>query len=641
MKPRLKARITEAGHIACHLSSTHSLPLTRLCFSLIDPAHIVEGAGLVRRVGAFMEIELGDLMPKETCTFTLAYDNGKAHNRAWLPMGVYARDCNGDLVDVEGPAHDPTALEPGQTSTPEPGALGLIPVPFRWRAYGGSAVFTGLKVASVSFPDSVTGACALARRLGLPPLILPDDDRAGTLCDLKARPERGPESYAINHDAASGRLTIEAADAAGAFYACVSLIYLRAVHAGDLPYGLVEDRPRFSWRGQHLDCARHAFKTETLHRLMDLMALLKLNRFHWHFSDDEAFRLEVACAPDIWQKSAFRGEAQLIPGVFGGGAGPTGGTYSRQDVNRLLERARNLHIEVMPEIEFPAHSYALTRLRPNLRDDRETFAEVSVQGYEGNVVNPALEATWDFIGPLVDEVGSLFPFSHLHLGGDELPKTTWKGSPRAEALKRREGLKTTQDLLGFALRKLAGRVRDRGRVPCAWHEGAAYGCNGGIGHDALLFAWSGIDAALAAAKRGCRLVMCPASHTYLDMAPSAARDDWGAAWAAFIGLGDTLAWDPSPIDMPSDLKKKIIGVQGAYWSEFTTRDEQIEPMLVPRILGIATQAWSPRAAIDPEGLSRQAHAALRLFSAFGWRVGPIYRQASLPSARRSAKARGA
>ena len=343
------------------------------------------------------------------------------------------------------------------------------------------------------------------------------------------------------------------------------------------------------------------------------MALLKLNRFHWHFADDEAFRLHLDSLPELAQ-SHWRGEGELLPGVFGGGI-RSGGGYSRADAARVIAHAKALNIEVMPEIEVPAHALALARIWPDTRDPQDSGNEASVQGYPANVMNPARDESWRIWSAMAREVGEIFPFDVLHLGGDELPEATWMGSPAARDLMSREGLATTQDLQGWTMHRLAAEVAAQGKTPAAWEE-AAKGRQG-IENGALLFSWTGQGPGLDAARAGYDVVMTPGQKVYLDMAQTADPDDWGATWAAIIGLEDTIDWDPVPDDEP-EIEARIRGVQGTFWSEFTTRDAEMEPMLAPRILGVATMGWQARGTPDPEVLRGLAHAYAPVFAAMGW-----------------------
>ena len=413
-------------------------------------------------------------------------------------------------------------------------------------------------------------------------------------------------------------ISLKASDAQGAFYGLMTVLNLRELHNGQLPCGALRDTPRFEWRGFMLDCVREFYPPDAIKKLLDLMALLKFNRFHWHFADDEAFRLEVDTAPSLWKKSAFRGEGEVLPGLFGGQPGPRGGSYSKLEAQDIIAHAKALHIEVLPEIEVPAHALALTEIMPELRDPDDIGREESVQGYKRNVVNPAQPETWELLEPLALEVAEIFPFKHIHLGGDELPETTWEGSPAADKYKQKHGLVNYQDMEGHILNRLAAHVAKAGITPCAWQE-AADGNQGGIQNDAILFSWTGSGPGLKAAEKGYRVVMCPAQHTYFDMAHTMDPDDWGANWAANYALDETINWDPIP-EGAEEFAHNIIGVEGTFWSEFTSDATQFEPMIAPRILGLATMGWSPKNAIDLKHLRDCATCYMPFFERIGWQA---------------------
>ncbi|MGB3249697.1 MAG: family 20 glycosylhydrolase, partial [Tabrizicola sp.] len=453
------------------------------------------------------------------------------------------------------------------------------------------------------------GLADLAGRLGLAPIVAPD----GLPLSVTEDAMLGPEGYRLTI-AATG-VSVAVGGAAGLHHAGITLLTLRETCGGKLPCGTITDRPRFGWRGQHLDCARHFFGIDFILRLLDLMALLKLNRFHWHLSDDEAFRLEVESQPRLWQRTAFRGEGELVPGVFGGGI-RAGGSYSKADVAQVLARAKALQIEVLPEIEVPAHSHGMVKALPGLRDPGDNGEEASVQGYIDNLVNPAMPATWEVLQPLVREVAGLFPFGMLHLGADEAPHGAWDGSPAVAALKAREGLVNSDDMQGWMLAKLASGLVAQGTRVAAWEE-AAKGVQGGIGNGALLFSWTGQGPGVEAARRGHDVVMCPAETAYFDLAHSDDPDDWGAAWAGFVPLEKTVAWDPVPKGA-EDIAPRIAGVQACFWGEFTTEDAQAEGMIAPRILGIATKGWEPAGWTDGPGLRALAGIYGPIFDRIGW-----------------------
>lgn len=596
----------DGRRIRCHVGTDRPLRAPVLCFSLLAAPAVVSGGTLVRRLAGYAEVALPDLVPGPPHEVVLEHADPRyvPRNRAWLPLGAYlrvGRDClplppghDLGLRQAEGPPAPPLA----------PDRLPLVPQPAEWRPSGGTLAFAALAPA-----PGLEGVADLAQRLGLAPLVAD----GGVALSVERDAGLGPEGYRLTISPSG--LTAVVGGPAGLHHAGITLLTLRETCGGRLPCGTIADRPRFGWRGQHLDCARHFFGVEFILRLLDLMALLKLNRFHWHLADDEAFRLEVATEPLLWQRTAFRGEGELVPGVFGGGI-RAGGSYSRAEVARVLARAKALHIEVMPEIEVPAHSHAMVKAVPGLRDPGDNGEEVSIQGYLDNIVNPAMPATWDLLRPLAREVAGLFPFGLLHLGADEAPPGAWAGSPAVAALKAREGLEGADDVQGWMLAKLAADLGRDGIRVAAWEE-AAKGCQGGIGNGALLFSWTGQGPGVEAARRGHDVVMCPAQHAYFDLAHTDDPDDWGAAWAGVVPLERTVAWDPVPKGA-EDIAPRVAGVQACFWGEFTTEDAQAEGMIAPRILGIATRGWEPAGLTDGASLRALAGAYAPLFDRIGW-----------------------
>jgi hexosaminidase len=593
------------GHlILCEIGTDRALASPVLCFSLLAASIVVSGGTLVRQVAGYAEVALPDLAAGARHDLVLAYSNKDFYprNRAWLPLGAYLRVA-GECLPL--PAGFPLGLQGDEVASPpqlEEGRLPLVPQPTEWQSEAGVLYFTTLAPAA-----GLEGVAELALRLRLGPLVATDGLTLTVIDDSSL----GDEGYRLSILPAG--LSVAVGGATGLHYAGITLLNLRETCDGKLPCGVITDSPRFGWRGQHLDCARHFFGVAFILRLLDLMALLKMNRFHWHFADDEAFRLEVDCQPLLWQRTAFRGEGELIPGVFGGGI-RAGGSYSKADVAKIVAHAKALSIEILPEIEVPAHSYTMVKAVPGLRDPDDTGEEVSIQNYNKNVLNPAQPATWDLLLPLAREVAGLFPFGMLHLGADEAPPGAWAGSPTAAALKLREGLQTSDDLQGWMLAKLARKLCASGIRVAAWEE-AAKGCQGGIGNDALMFIWTehGVDVA----GRGHAVVMCPAQNVYFDLAHNDAPEDWGATWAGFLSLEKTVSWDPVTKES-EHTQQKIAGVQANFWGEFTTEDWQAEAMMAPRILGIATKGWEPAGRTDGPAIRSLAGRYAALFDRMGW-----------------------
>ena len=598
----------EGVEIHCEIGSDMALSAPIFCFSLMAAPRVVSGGRLVHRFAGFAEVLLPDLPAGGVHHLVLAYENPafSPRNRAWLPLGAYLR--LGKTCHALPPG-TPLGVLPGNAPNPlplPPLTLPLIPAPQHWQPTGGTLAFAGLASVDPAFD----GACALSQRLQVGP-FRDDSGPPVTLTVDASIPEAG---YRLT--IAPTGITIATSTPQGQHNAAITLLNLRETTGGALPWGTITDTPRFAYRGQHLDCARHFFSVPTILRLLDLMALVKLNRFHWHLADDEAFRLHVETAPALWQQTAFRGEGCLIPGVFGGGI-RQGGSYSRDDVATILTRAAELHIQVLPEIEIPAHSFAMIKAIPGLRDPGDNGEERSVQGYIDNIVNPAMPATWALLEPLMLEVASMFPMGMLHLGCDEAPHGAWSGSPAVAALKAAHGLTTSDDVQGWMMDRLAALLVQNGIRPAAWEE-AAKGANGGIGNGALLFSWTGQGPGVDAARRGHDVVMCPAQNAYFDLAHSPDPGDWGATWAGTVSLEKTIDWDPVPKGA-ADITPRIAGVQGCFWGEVVTEDIQMEPLVAPRILGLATKAWEPQGTTTGPTLRALAALYAPVFSRMGWR----------------------
>ncbi len=567
---KYNCRIVGAEMI-CTLTSDRDLVAPVFCCAAMAPLAVSAGGVLKTGIGGYSEITLPDLRAGQRHELRLHYADGyQPANRAWMPMGPYLETAEGIITLPPTPTgrHVPPA------AAPEPfDGLPILPQPTKWEPSKGHLATNGFACSD----GALQAVADLATRQGMAfagptPVELIDADLP-------------PEAYVLT--ITGDGVTIAASGYGGRFYAGITLLTL--LQQGPLPCGQITDTPRFGWRGQHLDTARHYYQPDTILALLDLMALLKLNRFHWHFADDEAFRLEINGLPDLWQGSAIRGKGHKVPGIFSA-APEAGGCYLKSDARAIIGHAKALNIEVLPEIEVPAHAFAMAALYPDTRDPDDTGKERSVQGYNANVMNPAMPRSWEIWETLVTEIGALFPFGHIHLGCDELPEETWMGSPKARALMAAEGLETTNDLQGWTIAKLAGFAVKQGLRPAAWEE-AARGNQGGIGHDAILFSWTGQGPGIEAARAGHNVVMCPGQHVYLDMAHTSDRDDWGASWAAFIDLPDTIAWNPVP---DPAIAEQIIGVQGEFWSEFTSEDHMLWPMLMPRMLGVAAMAWQTK-----------------------------------------------
>ena len=412
----------------------------------------------------------------------------------------------------------------------------------------------------------------------------------------------------------------------GKFYAIISILQLSFFHSGNLPIGGIEDKPRFKWRGMHLDCSRQYHSIKHIKRLLIYMSIFKLNRFHWHLTDNEAWRLDLKSFPNLAKQSSFRGYNQIIPPVYGSGYGKTGGFYSNDDVKDLIIFAKKLNIEIMPEIDLPVHSWALIHCMPELYDHTSNFESSDVGSYKNNTINPALKETWYFLTKAIAEISNLFTYDFIHVGVDERPKTAWEGSAKILDLMKDKNFKTFDEVQDFYMNKVINLLKNNNKRAAAWNEAAlvphsdigSSGSAGNIGRNCLIFAWENEDVAIASVKKGFETIMCPGQKTYFDMAYNNSTAERGICWASTIETSQVHQWDPLAKIEPK-YHNLILGLQGHLWSETITKTEHMDEMINPRLATLAEVAWSSDKRRGWKAFRSALKINMKLMSKLGWK----------------------
>lgn len=360
--------------------------------------------------------------------------------------------------------------------------------------------------------------------------------------------------------------------------------------------GTLSDAPRYGWRGCHLDVSRQFYPVADVTRLIDILAWLKLNVFHWHLTDDEAWRLEIKAYPELTTVGVLRGPDEPLKPQLGNGAEPVGGFYSQDDVRAVVAHAAALHVEVVPEIDIPGHNAATLAALRDLTDGQEAPESYhSVQGYPNNALNPAIALTYEFLETVIDEMAALFPSDYIHVGGDEVADGSWLASPQAKALMRREGLSGTFELQSYFLGRVKAMLTKRGKKLAGWNE-VAHG--GGVEpKNTLLMAWEKPEVGIALARAGYDVVMTPGQAYYLDMAQGDAWQEPGASWAGTVPPAHTYAYEAEG-DFPEELRTRLKGVQACIWSEHFLSRAYFNRLVFPRLPAIAEAAWTPSECKD-------------------------------------------
>lgn len=357
--------------------------------------------------------------------------------------------------------------------------------------------------------------------------------------------------------------------------------------------GQIKDAPRFGWRGLHLDVARNFRSIEHVHRVVDIMAWHRLNRLHWHLTDDEGWRIEIPALPQLTRIGAHRGADALLPPQYADGPNGQSGFYSVAEARDLIARAATLGIEVIPEIDMPGHMTALLAAMPHLVDpDEVPDSYRSIQGYPNNALNPAVPAVYDVVETILDAICDIFPARIIHLGGDEVDAASWRQSPAAAALARAEGMapdQATHGLQALFMRRAQQMLIARGRIMGGWDE-----CAEGGGVDpahALLFAWRAPEKTAELMALGYDVVATPGQAYYLDMAHDGGWDGLGATWAGVVPIRAAYEFEASD-GLPSAAPGRLIGVQGGTWSESLDNVQRWNHMVFPRLSAIAEAGWA-------------------------------------------------
>lgn len=430
----------------------------------------------------------------------------------------------------------------------------------------------------------------------------------------------GPEAYRL--DVSASTITVRASAPAGAFYAFESLkqllpaaIYRDAPVKGTqwiVPAVHIEDAPRFGWRGMHLDVSRHFMPKEFVKKYIDLLARHKMNRFHWHLTEDQGWRIEIKKYPRLTEVGSCRDQTLVGPYVTDPAKRVFDGIkhcgfYTQDDIREIVAYAAERFITIVPEIEMPGHAQAAIAAYPELGVLPDTTVSVlGVWGVSEYIFN-ANPSTISFLQDVLSEVLTLFPGQWIHIGGDEAVKNQWKASPQIQARIKELGLKDEHELQSWFIRQMDGFLTARGRRLVGWDEIL----EGGLAENATVMSWQGVNGGIAAAKAGHDVVMAPNSHTYFDHLQSRDRKKEPLSIGGFLPLDTVYAFEPIPAALSAAEAKHVLGAQAQLWTEYLPDPKAVEYMMFPRMAALAEAVWTPAPLRNyNEFLSRlQIHAA--------------------------------
>lgn len=404
----------------------------------------------------------------------------------------------------------------------------------------------------------------------------------------------GPESYRLTIDRKA--VTIAAPTRVGLLYGLQSLRQLLPVTPCDrvtLSCAEVSDHPRFAWRGLHLDVSRHFFNTSEVKRFLDLMAMYKFNRFHWHLTDDQGWRIEIKSHPELTAVGAWRKGHGFVDNQRKGlnveDGKPYGGFYTQDEIRDVVAYAARLGITVIPEVDLPGHSTAAIVACPQVFCFPEKKMEVRMEGgVSEGVMCAGREETFALLRDVLDELVTLFPSQYVHLGGDEAPKAGWRQCPRCQARIKAEGLADENELQAYFMKRLERYLNSKGRKMIGWDEIM----EGGLSKTATVMSWRGLQPGTEAALAGNDVVMTPGAFTYISQPQSV--NPVTQAEGDVLSMSKLYSFDPVPDGLSADAERHILGVQACQWTEHTPTERVLYYKEYPRAIAMAEVAWSPR-----------------------------------------------
>lgn len=357
-----------------------------------------------------------------------------------------------------------------------------------------------------------------------------------------------------------------------------------------IPSAKIIDYPRFDWRGMHLDVCRHFFPKEFIKKYIDLLALHKMNVFHWHLTEDQGWRIEIKKYPKLTSVGAWR-QGSMV-GHYNEQRYDSiqhGGFYTQEDIKEIVKYAQLRHITIVPEIEMPGHSVAAIASYPELSCTQKPLLVEKKWGVFDDVYCAGNENTFTFLQHVLDEVCELFPGKYIHIGGDECPKERWKNCEKCQKRIQENNLKDEHELQSYFIQRMEKYLNAKGKQIIGWDEIL----EGGLAPNAAVMSWRGTDGGIAAAKQNHYVVMSPGSHCYFDHYQGNPRNE-PVAIGGFTTVQKVYSYEPIPDNLSSAEAKYIMGAQGNVWTEYITNEKQAEYMAVPRMCALAEVLWTPK-----------------------------------------------
>ncbi|MBQ2012931.1 MAG: family 20 glycosylhydrolase [Bacteroidaceae bacterium] len=403
-----------------------------------------------------------------------------------------------------------------------------------------------------------------------------------------------PEGYMLK--VTSDNVVISGGSEAGVFYGIQTLRKSLPVVQGEkvaLPAVEINDAPRFNYRGGMLDVSRHYIELDSVKRFIDMLAMHNINRFHWHLSEDQGWRIEIKCRPLLTEKGSMRKETVIgRTGKYDGK--PHGGFYTQEQAKEIVAYAAERYITVIPEIDMPGHMLSALHAYPELGCTGGPYEVWCHWGVSKDVLCAGNDATLKFIEDVLGEIVEIFPSEYIHVGGDECPKTRWESCPKCQARIKALGIKGDEKhsaeeyLQSFVINHAEKFLNSKGRQIIGWDEIL----EGGLAPNATVMSWRGEEGGIEAARQKHKAIMTPHTYLYFDYYQSYDTKNEPLAIGGRLPLERVYGYEPMPKMLSAEEQKYIVGVQANLWTEYISTFRYAEYMLLPRLAALSEIQWS-------------------------------------------------
>lgn len=420
------------------------------------------------------------------------------------------------------------------------------------------------------------------------------------------------------------RVCISGASEAGVFYGIQTLRKSLSV-AQDINVNLsaveIYDKPRFAYRGAMLDVARHFYTVDEVKTFIDMLALHNINRFHWHLTDDQGWRIEIKKYPKLMSVASERKETVVgrwYSGIYDGK--PYGGYYTQDELRDVIDYAAKRHITIIPEVDLPGHMQAALTAYPELGCTGGPYEVRTIWGVSQDVLCVGNDFTLQFVKDVLSEVADIFPSEYIHIGGDECPKVRWEKCPKCQERIKSLGLKSDakhtkeQRLQSYMIQEAAKYLKEKGKRIIGWTEIL----EGGLVPDATLMSWIGESGGIEAAHQHHDVIMTPNTYLYFDYYQSKKVEDEPLAIGGYLPIEKTYNYEPMPKELTEEEQQYIKGVQANLWTEYIPIFSQVQYMVLPRLGAAAEVQWTDPSKKDYKDFLRRVPHLVAVYDCYGW-----------------------